>query len=186
MNTYENRPMPRVSQWYRVLIASTLMLVGVALADEAPAPANPLDQEVQSLKEELMNLNRDLFILEEDLLAPSDTQVMVFVSMDVGTFFTLDSVKVKIDGKVVANYLYTPREIEALRRGGVHRIHLGNLKSGEHELTAFFIGKGPRGRDYKRGATLRFEKSLGPKYLELQIVDLEKRQQPDFRIKEWE
>ncbi len=186
MNIYGNRYMSGLLRRLWVIVGGVLLAANVALADEAPAPANDLEREVQSLKEDLMDLNRDLFILEEDLLAPSDTQVMVFLSMDVGTFFTLDSVQVKIDDKVVANYLYTPRELEALQRGGVHRIHLGNLKSGLHELTAFFVGKGPRGRDYKRGATLRFEKSLGPKYLELQIVDLENRQQPDFRIKEWE
>lgn len=168
------------------LALGALLMSGSLWAAEASAPDSALDQEVQALKEELLELNRDLFILEEELLAPSDTQVMVFVSMDVGEFFNLDSVQVKLDDKVVANYLYTPREIEALHRGGVHRIHLGNLKSGGHELTALFVGRGPSGRDYRRGATLQFEKGLGPKYLELQIVDLENKRQPDFRIKEWE
>lgn len=186
MNPHETQIMRSIHYFTVTLLLSVMLLAGHTQAAEI-APANSdLDQEVQALKEELLELNRDLFILEEELLAPSDTQVQVFVSVDVGNFFSLDSVQVKLDDKVVANYLYTPREMEALHRGGVHRIHLGNLKSGEHELTAFFVGKGPRDRDYRRGATLRFTKSLGPKYLELQIVDLESKQQPDFRIKEWE
>ncbi len=92
----------------------------------------------------MVDLNRDLFVLEEELLFPANTQVAVFVSMDVGDFFALDSVTLKIDQKEVANYLYTPREAEALLKGGVHRVYLGNLKVGEHELVALFSGKGPQ------------------------------------------
>ena len=70
--------------------------------------------------------------------------------MDIGDFFSLDSVQLKIDNKVVSNYLYTRREVEALHRGGVQRLYMGNLKTGEHELVAIFTGKGPSGRDYRR------------------------------------
>jgi hypothetical protein len=145
-----------------------------------------LDQEVQGLKKDVVDLNRELFVLEEELLFPANTQVAVFVSMDVGDFFALDTVTLKIDQKEVINYLYTPREVEALLKGGVHRLYLGNLKVGKHELVAFFSGKGPNDRDYKRGATLKFEKGIGAKYLELKINDRQRRQQPEFEIKDWE
>jgi hypothetical protein len=162
-----------------------------AAGDAAPpATAAPdtrgLDQEVQGLKKDVVDLNRDLFVLEEELLFPANTQVAVFLSMDVGDFFALDSVQLKIDQKEVINYLYTPREVEALLRGGVHRLYLGNLKVGKHELVAFFSGKGPNDRDYKRGASLSFEKGIGAKYLELKINDRQRKQQPEFEIKDWE
>jgi hypothetical protein len=157
---------------------------------DVPADAAPdtrgLDQEVQGLKKDVVDLNRDLFVLEEELLFPANTQVAVFLSMDVGDFFALDSVQLKIDQKEVINYLYTPREVEALLRGGVHRLYLGNLKVGKHELVAFFSGKGPNDRDYKRGANLSFEKGIGAKYLELKINDRQRKQQPEFEIKDWE
>ena len=145
-----------------------------------------LDQDVQSLKKDVLDLNRDLFLLEEELLFPANSQVAFFVSMDVGEYFELDSVNIKIDGKEVANYLYTAREADALIRGGVHRVHMANLKTGDHELIAVFTGKGPHVRDYRRGATLRFDKGIGAKYLELEITDRVKKQQPEFVIKEWE
>ncbi len=145
-----------------------------------------LDEDIQSLKKDVVDLNRDLFLLEEELLFPANTQVAVFLSMDVGTFFELDSVQIKLDDKEVTNYLYTEREVEALNRGGVHRVYLGNLKVGKHELVAFFTGKGPHERDYKRGATLSFEKGVGAKYLELRISDRQSKQQPEFVVKEWE
>jgi hypothetical protein len=155
-------------------------------AAATPPDTRGLDQEVQGLKKDVVDLNRELFVLEEELLFPANTQVAVFISMDVGDFFALDSVTLKIDQKEVINYLYTPREVEALLKGGVHRLYLGNLKVGKHELVAFFSGKGPNDRDYKRGATLKFEKGIGAKYLELKINDRQRKQQPEFEIKDWE
>ncbi len=159
---------------------------GAAPASAAPADFKTLDQEVQGLKRDVVDLNKDLFVLEEELLFPANTQVALYVSMDVGTFFALDSVTVKIDNKEVKNYLYTAREADALLKGGVQQIYLGNLKVGKHELVAFFTGKGPVERDYKRGATLTFDKGVGAKYLELKITDRVAKHQPEFAIKDWE
>jgi hypothetical protein len=153
---------------------------------QPPADTRALDESVQDLKKDVVDLNRELFVLEEELLFPANTQVAVFVSMDIGEFFALDSLTLKIDNKEVANYLYTPREAEALLKGGVHRVYLGNLKVGEHQLVAFFNGKGPVERDYKRGANLKFEKGVGAKYLELKITDRQRKGQPEFAIKDWE
>jgi hypothetical protein len=159
-----------------------------AAASSAAPPADfkTLDQEVQGLKKDVIDLNKDLFVLEEELLFPANTQVALYVSMDVGTFFALDSVTIKIDNKEVKNYLYTAREADALLKGGVQQIYLGNLKVGKHELVAFFTGKGPVERDYKRGATLTFDKGVGAKYLELKITDHVAKHQPEFTIKDWE
>jgi len=153
---------------------------------QARAEFRSLDQDVQSLKKEVLDLNRDLFLLEEELLFPANSQVAFFISMDVGEYFALDSVNLKIDGKEVANYLYTQREVDALVRGGVHRVHMENLKVGEHELVAVFTGEGPQVRDYRRGATINIDKGIGAKYVELKITDTVSKQQPEFEIKEWE
>jgi hypothetical protein len=157
-----------------------------APSDAPPADFKTLDQEVQGLKKDVIDLNKDLFVLEEELLFPANTQVALYVSMDVGTFFALDSVTIKIDNKEVKNYLYTAREADALLKGGVQQIYLGNLKVGKHELVAFFSGKGPVERDYKRGATITFDKGVGAKYLELKITDRVAKHQPEFTIKDWE
>jgi len=157
-----------------------------AAEDESRERFRSLDENVQDLKKEVLDLNRDLFLLEEELLFPANSQVAFFISMDVGEYFALDSVNLKIDGKEVANYLYTDREVDALMRGGVHRLHMANLKTGDHELIAVFTGKGPHTRDYRRGATLTFNKGIGAKYMELEITDRVKKQQPEFVIKDWE
>ncbi|MFO1401063.1 MAG: hypothetical protein U1F30_07600 [Steroidobacteraceae bacterium] len=159
---------------------------GVPAATAPAAATRGLDEQIQDLKKDVVDLNRDLFALEEELLFPANTQVAVFVSMDVGDFFALDSITLKVDNREVSNYLYTPREAAALVKGGVQRLYVGNLKAGQHELVAFFSGKGPNDRDYRRGASIRFEKGVGAKYLELKISDRARRQQPEFEIKDWE
>lgn len=164
-------------------------VASLAAGEASPAAGDEfksLDQEVQALKKEVLDLNRELFVLEEELLFPANTQVAVFVSMDVGEFFELDSVTLKVDDTEVSNYLYTEREVQALLKGGVHRLYIGNLKAGEHELIALFTGRGPNARDYRRGATVQLTKGIGAKYLELKISDRASKAQPEFVVKVWE
>jgi hypothetical protein len=121
------------------VIAALLLIGAVAMplawaADAKPATvaASGLDDRIQDVKSDVIKLNRDLLVLEEELLFPASTQVALFVSMDVGKLFELDSVQITLDNKIVTNYLYTPLEVQALHRGGVQRVYLGNLRAGEH------------------------------------------------------
>jgi len=149
-----------------------------------PVLAEPQGQAVaddlEAVKGALLELKRDLTILEEELLYPASSQVAVYLSMDVGDFFALDSVTVELDGKQVAHHLYTERQVDALYRGGVQKLYLGNVKQGAHRLTAFFTGRGPAGRDYRRAATVEFEKSFDPTFVELAIRDSSASYQPEF------
>ena len=155
-------------------------------AADAARPTASLDTRVQDLKAEVIRLNRDLLVLEEELLFPAGTQVAVFVSMDVGRLFELESVQIKLDDKVISQHLYTPLEVQALHRGGVQRIFLGNLRAGSHAIDAFFTGRGPHERDYKRGTTLKFDKGTEPRYIELRIKDAQAKLQPEFEVKVWQ
>ena len=153
---------------------------------EQTSSTSDLDDEIQSLKKEVLNVNRELFMIEEDILYPESTQFTVFLSLDIGDFFDLDSVQIRIDDKTVTNYLYTQRELGALKKGGVQRLYQGNLKSGDHEITAFLIGKGPHNRDYKRGVTRSINKTLSPLSVELKIIDDTGKEQPDFDLSVWD
>ena len=169
--------------------ASMPAMVSAALTPGAPSSApvaGTLDGRIQDVKADVIKLNRDLLVLEEELLFPANTQVALFVSMDVGVLFQLDSVQIKLDDKVAANYLYTQLEVDALHRGGVQRVYLGNLKTGQHELVAYFTGKGPHERNYRRGANVKFEKTTDAKYIELRIQDSAGKLQPEFDIKLWQ
>ena len=153
---------------------------------ESAAADSSLEADIEALKKEVLSLNRDLFILEEDLLFPSNTQFSVFLSMNSGVFFSLDSVQLKIDDKNIANHLYTERELTALKRGGVQRLFIGNLSSGEHEVVAIFTGIGPNGRDYRRGESIVIDKSSEPQFVEFTITDDTAKEQPSFDAHIWE
>jgi hypothetical protein len=163
--------------------ASTLALEAAPIAsgasDASGGPA-ALGSQMEGIKRDLVELKRDLVVLEEDLLYPASSQVAVFLSMDVGEFFALDSVTLKLNGRDVTHYLYTEKQADALFRGGVQRLYVGNVKQGDNELTAFFTGRGPEGRDYRRAATVAFEKSFEPSYVELKISDSTAKYQPEF------
>jgi hypothetical protein len=178
-------PAPAASAAMTAAAPAAAASAPVGTAPTAPAAAT-LDGRIQDVKGDVIRLNRDLLVLEEELLFPANTQVALFVSMDVGKLFELDSVQIKLDDKVVTSYLYTPLEVQALHRGGVQRVFVGNLKSGEHEIVAFFTGKGPHDRDYKRGATVKFEKGTEAKYIELRIQDSLGKLQPEFDVKLWQ
>ncbi len=163
-----------------------LGLVSVSPGWSVEADNAALGDEIEQIKDEVLDLNRELFLLEEELLFPANTQVAVYLSMDTGNFFGLDSVQLSIDDKEVAKYLYTDREVQALYRGGVHRLYMGNLKAGDHELVAVFTGVGPHGRDYRRATSIDFEKGLGARFLELSITDSGASLQPEFSVRLWE
>ena len=173
--------MKRIGQ--KGLLLLGVLWASVCLAEEQPVVT--LDQDVQALKLQVIELNRDLLLLEEELLYPPRSQVAVYLSLDVDDFFQLDTVELRIDNKVVTHYLYTAQQLSALQRGGVQRLYLGILPQGEHQLSAFFIGKGPRQRDYKRAVSHQLIKTDEALQLELKIVASEQKYQPNFQVKQW-
>lgn len=168
-------------QWFYLAILVPLLSCPPVFAQAPAASAG----QVESLKESVLTLNRDLLILEEELLYPASSQVAIYVSMDLGTYFALDAIKLEINNQLVASELYTDKQTKALFRGGVQRLYMGNLKAGEHEISAFFTGRGPQ-QDYKRGAKIVITKAQEPVVLELRIVDSTAQLQPVFDIKQWQ
>jgi hypothetical protein len=144
-----------------------------------------LDIEIQKLKEEILELNTTLFRLQEELLYPEDSSVVIFLSIEGGNYFELDSVKLQLDDTMVTSYLYTEREVMALRKGGIQRLYMGNIKSGEHQLVAVFTGKGPQGQDYKRAEEIKVSKEKGAAFIKLIVRDSQEKKQPEFLHETW-
>lgn len=153
---------------------------GASLSSTPPRVNTGLTREMETIKKDLLELRRDLVVLEEDLLFPASSQVSVFVGLDAGTFFQLDAVTLKINGKEVTHHLYTEKQVDALNRGGVQKLFVGNVKQGENTVTAFFTGRGPSGRDYRRASSVTFEKTFEPAFVELKVTDSEEKYQPEF------
>ncbi len=151
----------------------------------AKATLKSISKGVQNLKQDVVSLNKDLRHLEETILFPSSTKYSVFVSMSAGKFFSLESVKLKLDGKLVATHLYTEKQRQSLARGGIQKLYITNLNEGEHTATAFFTGLGPNGRAYKLAKSLDFTKGSAGEYLELAVRDDGEAQEPIIFIKQW-
>ncbi len=144
-----------------------------------------LDASIEALKSEVVQLNQELFELEEQLLYPATTEFAVFVSMEAVDDFAVASIKLTLDTEDITSYLYTAAQVEALRRGGIQKIYIGNLKPGLHKLSAHILGKDSDGRSLKRTVVADFGKARASKYLEIKISNNEKQNRPDFAIVEW-
>ena len=155
-----------------ILSIAMLMLSFPAYAEEvSKEQIKGLDEQVQEIKTDVLGIASQLSLLEEKLLYPSSTQVAVFVSSDDMTRFRLDSIEIRLDDKTVAQHLYTLRELGALQKGGMQRLYVGNISSGEHGLQVLVIGRGADSSGLRRTEKFKFRKDEGPKLLEVRLVD---------------
>jgi hypothetical protein len=129
-----------------------------------------LDEQVQEIKSDVLSIAAELGRLEEKLLYPSSTQVSVFVSLAEGESFRLDSVQILIDGAPVARHVYRFEELEALQKGGVQRIYVGNVNAGEHRLQVSMAGKLPSGKDVAATESFSFSKDVEPKLVGITLA----------------
>jgi hypothetical protein len=129
-----------------------------------------LDEQIQEIKSDALRMSAELSQLEEKLLYPSGTQVAIFVGLAKGDRMRLDAVRLQIDGELVAHYIYSAKELEALRKGGVQRIYVGNVASGDHKLDVLVDGKLEGGADFSRTGQFTFRKEVKPKLVGLTLA----------------
>jgi hypothetical protein len=143
-----------------------------------------LDEQVQEIKSDVLSISAELSLLEEKLLYPSGTQVAVFVALAEGDPMRLDAVRLRIDGKLAAHYIYSAKELEALRKGGVQRIYVGNVSSGDHELEVLVNGKLEGGADFNHTEHFTFRKGVKPKLVGLTLAGANSGNAP-ITLGEW-
>lgn len=170
----------------RSLKLTLALLAAAQTANAAPltpadeSDARTLEANVQAVKKETSQLAADLQKLQSALLTPASTRVTVFLSVDNQAGYTPESVQLMIDNQLVQSWLYTPREQEALKKGGIQQLYLGNLPLGEHKLNVTV-----QSSDGAKGVTsYNLSKELSSKYMELKVSGTS--QQPAIKVKEWE
>jgi hypothetical protein len=129
------------------------------------------DEQVQDIKSDVLSISAELEKLEEKLLYPSSTEVSVFVSLTAGETFRLDAVEIQMDGNAVARHVYSFKELEAMRKGGVQRIYTGNIRSGDHDLLVSVIGKTGGGSDLHNAELFKISKDIAPRIVEISLSD---------------
>ena len=133
-------------------------------------PLQDLDEQVQEVKSDILNISEELSRLEEKLLYPSGTQVSIFIALGKGDQMRLDAVRLQIDGQLVAHHIYSFKELEALRKGGVQRLYVGNVSTGDHQLEVLVDGKQESGEDFSRTERFTFRKEVKPKLVGLTLT----------------
>jgi hypothetical protein len=143
-----------------------------------------LDEQVQEVKSDVLAISAELNRLEEKLLFPSNTQVAVFLALAVGDTTRLDAVQIQIDGQLVAHYIYSFKELDALRKGGVQRIYVGNVATGDHQISVAVAGKLEGGGDYVQSGQFAFRKGVEPKLVGVTLAGPETGR-PAIEIGDW-
>ena len=169
---------------FSIVIGLVLVSAFAALAKlhAAPAPGDKnnaptdqremrgLDEQVQEVKSDVLAISAELSRLEEKLLYPSGTQVAVFIALAKDDQMRLDAVRLQIDSQLVAHHIYSAKELEALRKGGVQRIYVGNVTTGDHQLEVLVDGKLEGGADFSRSEHFTFRKEVKPKLVGLKLA----------------
>lgn len=156
--------------WTATFSACCCLWSAVSAADDSyRAQMKGLDEQVQEIKSDVLSIDAELRRLEEKLLYPSNTHVALFVALAKGEPMRLDAVQIQLDGKLVAHYIYSYKELEALQKGGVQRIYTGNIPSGSHQLEVSVMGKLDGGKDYARTESFTIDKGVEPKLVGITV-----------------
>jgi hypothetical protein len=96
----------------------------------------------------------------------------------------LDAVQIQIDGQLVAHYIYSFKELDALKKGGVQRIYAGNVTTGEHQIEISVAGKLQGGSDYNQTGSFAFRKGVEPKLVGVTLASPDTGK-PAIEIGDW-
>jgi hypothetical protein len=164
----------KISTIQRALVFSLLLSLSCvhvwAQQNQQQQQMRGLDEQVQEIKSDVLSIAAELNQLEEKLLYPSETQVAVFVALAKDDQMRLDAVRIQIDGHLVAHYIYSFKELEALRKGGVQRIYVGNVTTGDHQIEVLVDGKLQSGADFSHSERFTFRKEVKPKLVGLTLA----------------
>ncbi len=160
--------------FYRVkwlVLAIFIMLAGSIAygGDITKEQVKGLDEQVQEIKGDVLAISAELNQLEEKLMYPSNTEVSVFVSMKAGDNMRLDSIEVQMDGKPVATHIYSFKELDAIKKGGVQRVFTGNITTGAHDMKVTVMGKTSGGSDFTKTESFKVNKEVSPKIVEVAL-----------------
>lgn len=162
-----------------LFVLANILMINNAQADSS------IQTQAESLKQDVIQLNTELSSLEESLLYPVNSRIGIYLSVDNGKHFELDSISLKIDGRNATTYIYTDKEVKALEEGGTQRLYIGNLASGTHQLTVSFNGQGADNHYFRREKKFKFKKEDQIKNMELKLMNSTYNNEPTLKLQTW-
>ena len=165
----------------------SLSLIANTQAQTSTNTAQTLSEKaINDLKTDIVELNAEFKNLEEQYFYPDAVSAALFISLDTGQFFTLESIEAQVDEKPVIGHFYTEKQLVALQKGGIQRLGQFTLKPGPHDLVITVVGKNENGDTIKRGITKTFDKTNAAIGLELKIKDSVEKLAVELELKTWQ
>lgn len=171
----------RITPGIRGLCISGYFVMAMA----SSAHASSLDDQIQRLTADITRHTANVYALEQKLLHPVDTRVVVFLSLTDNDALELDSVELFVNQKPVTAHLYSDTERRSLGQGGVHQVFVGNLSDGSHTLRAVINARGANNRFVRRELVHDFRKESGTLHLQMSLNARGPDYEPDVTFAEW-
>ena len=149
--------------------------------ERAASEMRSLDDQVQQIKSDVLEIAAELNQLEEQLLFPSNTQVTIFIAMEDASF-RMDSVRIGINDELATHHIYSFKELEALRTGGVQRIFMGNIPVGAHQLEVAVLGQLDNGSSFDRSERFEITKEVEPSLIGITVAP---GSEAPIRLQDW-
>ena len=149
------------------------------------AADNDVLSDIEQLKKSVLGLEQALSGLEKDVVYPDNTHLQVFVSLTAGQLAEIQSVKIKVDERLVASHIYDEKERKALSHGAIHPLYKANVSQGQHKLYALFQGTDKSGKPWRDAFQYDFSKKRNAALLELIVRDSREKRRAEIGIKEW-
>ena len=153
----------------RLLLFLAVAPFSPANSETAGKQTSTVDTGTQAIKDEAIELIGRLRQLEQKLLYPAHTRLSVFVSVAENSPVQPRSISILIDGDTVTNHVYTQRETDALRSGGIQHLFTGNTTTGKHSLSVRFDETRKDGRVDTHKAEYNFKKDTRARYIEISV-----------------
>ncbi len=144
-----------------------------------------LDADAERVLNEMVMLGAEMVALEEARELPSETRLLVLVTVEPSPFFQLETIQLQIDERMASFHQYTETELAALQQGGSHRLFWGNVPAGQHQLTVSMMGRVPKDPDFQRKSTLVMVSGEGRRVVELRVAPGKSQPFPEMSLKEW-
>ena len=152
----------------------TVLLTAPLASSQAQELSNEdirsLDNHVQDAKSVALSIAAELNMLEERLLYPSGTQVSIYLSVARQADVQPSAVAIQINGEPATSHIYSVKELEALQKGGVQKLYVGNITEGSHELRVTVTGKLGDSADFAAMGQHVFTKGVESKALIISLA----------------
>ncbi len=168
------------------LLSSLWISAAYSVTLKEPSTEQHRIERINTLKRDVLQLNGDLSILEQDILYPLLSQFSVYLSATDTLPIKKGRLTIKLDGRTIAEHTYSPKMLNALFNDAIQHLYVGKLKQGHHQLQLTYTWQDRKDKTIKGSLIHNFKKEFQAKQIEIKMVEKPSKQDPMFKVLEWE